>query len=171
MNAYSRPLIYWDSASTGLKLTFTTKLVDWFDLKLCANPGRARYFSARKIKTMITLARENILNRFTINSDKSCIFYKSATEAINAICYGLRFLNGIVIACPADHNSMVGPLLSNKRRAFISLDEDHIPSIRNYLSLLNKDVSIVMLTQSSNVLGFAIPANLYGHLCEAKVYL
>ncbi len=148
-----------------------TKLVGWFDSKLCANPGRANYFSAKQIKLMLTLARKSILNKFTTSTTKSCVFYKSTTEAINAVCYGLRFFKGNVLACPMDHNSMVGPLLVSNRYVFIELDEDHIPSVRRYLTLLDETISIIMLTQSSNVLGLAIPANLYGYLCKAKAYL
>ncbi|MGP1922000.1 MAG: aminotransferase class V-fold PLP-dependent enzyme [Candidatus Hodgkinia cicadicola] len=169
--SYSRPLVYWDSASTGLKLNFIVKLVDWFNLKLCANPGRASYFSSKRNKVILSAAREGILNKLNVRNDKSCVFYKSTTEAINAVCCGLKSYNGSILACPTDHNSLVGPILNSNRYVFITLDEDHVPSVRNYLILLNEDISIVMLTQSSNVLGLAIPVNLYGHLCKAKVYL
>ncbi|MGP1911236.1 MAG: aminotransferase class V-fold PLP-dependent enzyme [Candidatus Hodgkinia cicadicola] len=169
--AYSRPLVYWDSASTGLKINFTAKLVDWFDSKLCANPGRANYFSAERIKAMIAEARERITNTFGTTSDSSCIFYKSVTEAINAICFSLNFYEGNILGCPTDHNSIVGPIVNSGRYVFLPLDEDHIPSVRSYLFLLNESISTVMLTHSSNVLGLVIPANLYGHLCKAKVYL
>ncbi|MFP3018894.1 MAG: aminotransferase class V-fold PLP-dependent enzyme [Candidatus Hodgkinia cicadicola] len=148
-----------------------TKVIDWFDLNLCANPGRASYFSAIKVKTMIAAARKDILGRFTTCRDKCCVFYKSATEAINSICYGLQISNGAILACPTDHNSMLGPVINVNRCVFVDLDIDHVPSVRNYLRLLYEDVSLIMLTHSSNVLGLAIPANLYGYLCEAKVYL
>ncbi|MGP1906177.1 MAG: aminotransferase class V-fold PLP-dependent enzyme [Candidatus Hodgkinia cicadicola] len=164
-------MIYWDSASTGLKINLTTKLIDWFDLKLCANPGRANYFSAEKVKAMIAEARKNILNAFGTTSDSNCIFYKSVTEAINAICFSLNFFKGRIMGCPTDHNSIVGPMINSGRYVFLSLDEDHIPSVRNYLFLLNENISTVILTHSSNVLGLVIPANLYGYLCKAKVYL
>ncbi|MGP1911979.1 MAG: aminotransferase class V-fold PLP-dependent enzyme [Candidatus Hodgkinia cicadicola] len=164
-------MIYWDSASTGLKINLIAKLIDWFDSKLCANPGRANYFSAVKIKAMIAKARKNISNAFDTTSDCSCIFYKSVTEAINAICFSLNFHEGGILGCPTDHNSIVGPMINSGRYVFLSLDEDHIPSVRNYLFLLNENISTVILTHSSNVLGLVIPANLYGHLCKAKVYL
>ncbi|MGP1922185.1 MAG: aminotransferase class V-fold PLP-dependent enzyme, partial [Candidatus Hodgkinia cicadicola] len=169
--AYSRPLIYWDSASTGLKMNLIVKLVDWFDSKLCANPGRANYFSAERVKAMTAEARGSISNAIGATSDSSCIFYKSVTEAINAICFSLNLYGGDILGCPTDHNSIVGPMINSRRHMFLSLDEDHIPSVRNYLFLLNESISTVMLTHSSNVLGLVIPANLYGHLCKAKVYL
>ncbi|MGP1915863.1 MAG: aminotransferase class V-fold PLP-dependent enzyme [Candidatus Hodgkinia cicadicola] len=164
-------MIYWDSASTGLKFNFMIKLIDWFDSKLCANPGRASYFSAKRSKATLTAARRGVLNKLDANDGRSCVFFKSATEAINAVCYGLKLYNGTILACPADHNSLIGPILNSNRYAFIALDEDHIPSVRSYLTLLNEGVSMVMFAQSSNVLGLAIPVNLYGYLCKAKAYL
>ncbi|MGP1916014.1 MAG: aminotransferase class V-fold PLP-dependent enzyme [Candidatus Hodgkinia cicadicola] len=164
-------MIYWDSAATALKLNFIIKLIDWFDSKLGANPGRASYFSAKRSEATLTAARRGILSKLVANDSKSCVFYKSATEAINAVCYGLKFYNGTILACPTDHNSLIGPIFNGNRYIFITLDDDHIPSVRNYLILLNENVAAVMFTHSSNVLGLAIPANLYGYLCKAKVYL
>ncbi|MFP3038954.1 MAG: aminotransferase class V-fold PLP-dependent enzyme, partial [Candidatus Hodgkinia cicadicola] len=141
LSSYSRPLVYWDSASTALKLDLITKVVEWFDSKMCANPGRANYFTAISVEGLSIITRMNILKNVSNSLSKQCVFYKSATEAINAMILSRENCVGNILACVSDHNSVIGPAFKTKRFILNTLDEDCIPSVRNYLSLLNESIS------------------------------
>ncbi|MFP3037720.1 MAG: aminotransferase class V-fold PLP-dependent enzyme, partial [Candidatus Hodgkinia cicadicola] len=161
LTAYSSPLIYWDAAATALKLDIIAKVVDWFDCKLCANPGRASYFTALTIEAVTDRARQSILNEFCASRNKMCIFYKSTTEALNAMLQSCINNDDQFLACVSDHNSMIGPLVRRGNFALNDLDEDGLPAIKSYLNMMKRNRTQLLLTHASNVLGLAIPTNLY----------
>ncbi|AUG34108.1 Cysteine desulfurase [Candidatus Hodgkinia cicadicola] len=164
---YSSPLVYFDNASTAQKPALVSDIFNFVHFRVCANLARGRYFLSSRLDSIHTLARQRILSCFRADARYECVVYKSATEALNRVCLGLRFCFGFRVAvCVTEHHSGLMPWLVAEcaRKAHVSvigLDCDHIPDVRRYLELIASGVRLVLVSHMSNVLGALVPIRLY----------
>lgn len=147
-------------------------MFEYVNFRLCANPGRGNYFISSYIDSILLKSRKSIKHFINANNYE-CVFYKSVTEASNAICIGLynkyhKLLK--IVACVDNHHSIIGPWLSNNNFNvnIIGLDVDFIPNVRQYLKLVNKNILAVVLTHMSNVLGILVPLRLYLNISNSS---
>lgn len=78
--------------------------------KVCANLARGRYFLSSSLDSIHALARQRVLSCLCAGADCECIVYKSATEALNRVCLGLRLcFNYRVALCVTEHHSGLMP--------------------------------------------------------------
>ncbi len=137
--------------------------------------GKANYFLSTGLYAKLAEARRGIAKLVTAGGGYECVFYKSITEALNAMCVGMcgarrgfniRDLKAIL--CVAEHHSAMMPWIACGCKAaleILKLDNDYIPSVRAYLKLVGGTPLVLVLTHSSNVLGCLIPIRLYTNVC------
>ncbi len=107
---YSSPLVYFDNASTAQKLVAVLDVFKFAHFKVCANLARGGYFLSSKLELIHALARRHVLSCLRANVEYECIAYKSATEALNRVCLGLKPRDKFDVAlCITEHHSGLMP--------------------------------------------------------------
>ncbi|XXM93244.1 MAG: aminotransferase class V-fold PLP-dependent enzyme [Candidatus Hodgkinia cicadicola] len=169
--SYSRPLVYFDNASTTQKPSVISNVFSFVNFKACANLARGKYFLSSKLDSLYALSRRRVLLRLHAGAQYECIVYKSATEALNRVCLGLKLnANFNAVVSITEHHSGLMPWFVAERDwginvNVIGLSCDHVPNIEQYLALTAKDTHLVLISHMSNILGALVPIRLYVSAC------
>ncbi len=104
-----------------------------------------------------------------MNNDYTWLVYSSFAEAIDVI-YNSYWVNEqrVKILTCIDSNPAVFALTSKKTKLFdlsiIELDSDLILNIRQYLSSIINNISLIILNHMPDVVGLLIPVRLYAYV-------
>ncbi|XXM90065.1 aminotransferase class V-fold PLP-dependent enzyme [Candidatus Hodgkinia cicadicola] len=166
LTCYSKPITYFDNASTTQRHALVLDVFLFANFRVCANLARGKYFLSNELGRQHALARARVLSSLRADESYECIVYKSATEALNCVCFGSKLSpNFRAIMCVTEHHSGLVPWLVAERIFgvrinTIGLDCDHIPSVRQYLNLA-RIANLVLISHMSNLLGALVPIGLY----------
>lgn len=84
-------------------------MFDYISFRLCANPGRTSCSVASRLEHLIDGARREVLESVRATEGYECVFYKSATEALNFVSLGALAPNSRCLVCVASHHSALAP--------------------------------------------------------------
>lgn len=107
-----------------------------------------------------------------LNNPANVVFGQNCTDALNlAILGGIRVKGSHVITSVLEHNSVLRPLKMLERSGNISLtvlepDKNMIISPEKVLNALLPATRMVVLAQTSNVLGATQPVAEIGRICR-----
>ena len=151
--------IYLDNAATSFpkpdcvieKLNFCLK-------KYCGNPGRSSHSLSVQSAEAIYSAREKIAKMLSTDSPERVVFLYNATHALNLAIKTLITEKCHVLISDFEHNSVIRPLYSLKRKIGIeystfNTDGDLITSLRD---ALRPDTKAIVSSIASNVTGRSI---------------
>ncbi|MFP3038767.1 MAG: aminotransferase class V-fold PLP-dependent enzyme [Candidatus Hodgkinia cicadicola] len=165
--------MYFDSAASAQKPWFVNEVFKHVSFRLWANSGKSGYFLSSKLCGKLVEARREIARLVAVDDAYDCVFYKSVTEALNAMCCGACSVRGKLkaVLCVSDHHSSLTPWLARApvvTLEALELDEDYVPSVRAYLRLVGYSPRFVLvLAHSSNVLSCLVPVKLYTNVCSS----
>lgn len=152
MHPNGRPWVYLDSAATTLKPRQVIEAVGEALAFHSTNVHRSVYGLGDETTERFESARSRIA-RFIGAQAHEIIFVRNATEALNLVAQGYP-RNGVTLASWGEHHSNLLPWQTGKMRGIAPLP-DGSPNISAFLDELKKgDVSVVTVSQVSNVTGF-----------------
>ena len=169
LSYFNKPLIYFDNASTTQKPWFLLSIFTYLNYTICSNPGRGQYYIAFLLSSVLSKSRNYLKHVYSKRNNYECVVYKSVTEAINAIYNNYRFIKKkfIILTCIDSHHSVIAPIYG-KLNIFIlnvvGLDQDFIPNVRQYLNYVKNNISFLIFSHMSNIIGILIPIRLYSYI-------
>ncbi len=138
-----------------------------------ANPGRSSHREAVRTSMALYLARETVAELVNTVPENVAFTY-NATMALNMALYGAIRDGDRVVTTPLEHNSVLRPLYDLERKNGIKLDflkldtRDTSVTLRHLeeLFLLPEKPNAVVVTHTSNVIGYKMPIAEIGRLCR-----
>ncbi len=161
---FNKPLVYFDNASTTQKPLFLLDIIK--HINNYSVYTRCVGYQPTSLTTVLRKSNEYIKSTYSVNNDYTWIPFKSSMDAINTI-YNSYWSNkqGTRILTCIDSEHLVFTPIFGRTNAFdlavIGLDPDLIPNIRQYLSNITNNISLIILNHMSNVVGLLIPIRLY----------
>lgn len=126
-----------------------------------ANPGRSGHSMSVEAARIIADARQETAALFGVDDPLRIVFTKNATEALNIVINGLLGPGDHVITSSMEHNSVMRPLSTARRRG---VSVSTVPCSRtgeldpgDVRKTLTKDTRLIVLTHASNVAGTIMP--------------
>ncbi len=163
-------MIYLDNAATGgFKPSAVLKSAENVMRYLLANPTRSSHRLSLTGAEIIYNTRKLGAEIFGTTPER-VIFTKNCTEALNFAIFGSGCAGGTVITTVYEHNSVLRPLYSLKKRGKINLiilDPDK-PSdlVRLINENINEKVKLIAVTAVSNVTGEIMPFREIGKIAK-----
>lgn len=166
-------MIYLDNAAT----TFPKPEKVYSEVAEClknyaANPGRSSHELSLKASSKIAEARECIGELFNISNPLNIIFTYNATEALNIAIKGSLKSKDHVISTVIEHNSVLRPLNSLKKKGvevtLLSVDQNGFIDLKELENNIKNNTRAVVINHASNVLGTV--QNIYEIGLIAKKY-
>ncbi|PIM96561.1 Cysteine desulfurase [Candidatus Hodgkinia cicadicola] len=163
---FNKPLFYFNNTPTIQKPLFLLDIIKWINHNACL---RSRDNQHTLLTTLLKGSNEYIKSIYSMNNDYTWLVYNSLIEAINAI-YNSYWVNGqrVKILTCIDSNPATFAPISGKTNLLdlnvIGLDPDLIPNIRQYLSSITNNISLIILNHMSDVVGLLIPVRLYAYV-------
>lgn len=155
-------MIYLDnSATTYPKPDCVYDFVDQLNREYAFNAGRGSYREAKNALNIISNARKAVAELISTSSE-NVVFTSSATEALNAIVFGMDLQPGdTVYVSPFEHNSIIRPLkhIEGLKIEIIPFDEktwNLKEDMLKDLMAVNKPKA-VFLSHVSNTVGYELP--------------
>lgn len=157
-------LVYLDSAATSQKPQVVIDAVTDFYKTKNANIHRGIYRLADEATTVYENARKTVASFINAKSGKEIIFTGNTNQAINLVAYGWarKFLKAgnVVALSEMEHHANIVPWLRLREErgielVFLPITEDYRLDYQLILSV--KNVKLVALTHTSNVLGTINP--------------
>jgi len=156
-------LIYMDSACQTLRpRSVIDVIVEYYtDYPACA--GRSVHRLATQVTLRVDEARGLIHDFFNAGPERSLVFTKNCTEAINVVAKGFPFKRGdVVLTSDVEHNSNNLPwqqMVRQRgiRRECVRTDERGILDLEDLKEKMSHRVKMVSLGHTSNVTGVSIP--------------
>lgn len=168
-------MIYLDNAATsGVKPKQVTDAVMAALKKLSANPGRSGHKLSLAASEMVYSCRSAVSDFFGASGAENVIFMPNCTTALNTVIKCYVPYGGHVIVSSLEHNSVMRPLETLRRRGLISYDvaevifDDEDAIVRSFENAVRPTTSLVVCTHASNVLGCVMPIKRIGMLCRSK---
>lgn len=161
---YNKDIIYFDSASTSLKLNSVIESTSNYYKKNGANVHRGVYQLAEDATSLFEETRTNLA--LLLNCDREeVIFTKGTTDSLNNIATSLgEFINegDEIITSELEHHSSLLPwqVISNRKNAklvYVPLTDEGKITLDNFIKVLTPKTKIVALNHVSNALGFLTP--------------
>lgn len=156
--------IYLDESATSRYKPYAVIRRVEKELKNSANAGRGGHKAALKALKTIEECRETV--ETVTFSDANVIMTKSCTEALNLALFGGKF-GGEIVTTVYEHNAVLRPLEKIKRNGvkitYLS-DRSGIISPDLLKKRLNKNVSLVVMSEMSNVTGTVQPIDDIGRM-------
>jgi cysteine desulfurase/selenocysteine lyase len=162
---HGRPLVYLDSANTSQKPRQVLDAMDDYYRRHNANVHRAVHTLSEEATHLFEQARGKVA-RFAGASERSTVFTKNASEAINLVAYawGLRNLQegDEVLVSEMEHHSNLVPWhlvarLTGARVRAVPVTADHLLDLDALDGLLGGRTRMVAVSAMSNVLGTLNP--------------
>lgn len=163
MNNY--PLIYFDNAATTLKPECVVNSVVNYYNCCSVNVHRGDYSLSNDISNQYENVRSKVAN-FINASTNEVIFSSGASLSLNmvALGYGRYFLkkDDVILTCEAEHASSILPWFNVAKETeaiieYLKMDNSGRIDLEASKSLFNHRLKVVVIAQSSNVLGYINP--------------
>ncbi len=160
---FNKPLVYFDNASTTQKPLFLLDVFKHINYGVCTEFVG---YQPTSLTTILKKSNKCIKSIYSMNNDYTWMTFKSSMDAINAIynSYWSNKQGTRILTCIDSEHSTFSPIFG-KANAFnldvIGLDPDLIPNIRQYLSNITNNISLIILNHMSDVVGLLIPIRLY----------
>ncbi len=163
-------MIYLDNAATTFKKPDAVSEAIQLALKNCSSVGRGGYASAMNAAEIVYTARERAAELFGAENAEQVVFTNNATHSLNIAIKGIAPRGNCVIS-GYEHNSVVRPITAipelEYRVARGTLFEPE-SIIKNFERAIDKNTSLVVCTQMSNVFGYILPIERIDELCAKK---
>lgn len=169
MNDY--PLIYFDNAATTLKPECVVETVLDYYHNCSVNVHRGDYSLSNLISNRYEEVRQKVA-KFINAENNEIVFSSGASLSLNMIAlgYGRYFLKegDIILSCEAEHASSILPWFNVAKETgaiieYLKMDENGRIDLNACDSLFSEKVKVVVIAQSSNVLGYINPVE---KICE-----
>lgn len=164
-----KKLIWLDNAATTQKPNRVIDAIHHYYTDENSNIHRGNYSLSQQATQKYEDTRKQVARFIHAASDKSIVFTKGTTEAINLVAYsfGKQFIqkgDEIIIGL-FEHHSNILPWqrLSEEQGAIlrvIPIHENGELMMEEYAKLLNSKTKLVAITHVSNVLGTVVPVHL-----------
>ena len=172
-----RPLVYLDSAASAQKPRQVIQAMTRFMEEDYSNIHRGVHFLSQTATDQFEAGRRKVARFLNAPTERSIIFTRSATEAINLVAasYGRAFLNegDEIILSEMEHHANIVPwqLLQAERGIVIRVipvDDDGVLDLDAYAGLLSDRTRLVAVTHCSNVLGTVTPVKQITRLAHER---
>ncbi|MGN0468805.1 MAG: aminotransferase class V-fold PLP-dependent enzyme [Acutalibacteraceae bacterium] len=166
-------MIYLDNAATSFPKPECVIRSMVFAQKSGANPGRGGHRLSENAGKTVYNAREKTARFFGCDVE-NVVFTKNCTESLNAAIYGLLKKGDHVITSSLEHNSVLRPIESLRKRGIITYDiasivpKDDKATVENFKKLINEKTKMIICTHVSNVFGTVLPINDISLLAKTK---
>ena len=169
------PLIYLDNASTTFKPQCVIDAMTYYYTDQTANSHRGDYDLMNNNDTMVLETRKAV-GRFVNCEPNEVVFTSGDTEALNLVAnaYARRNLKkgDVIIVSESEHASNLLPWYDVAHETgaiikFIPFNEKGQITLDNLRKIMSKDVKIVALAQTSNVLGCTIDIKEFAKLVHS----
>ena len=161
-------MIYLDNAATTFpKPESVINAMVYAQKFVGANAGRGGHKMTMRAGEMVYSAREKAAEMFGAESER-VIFTNNCTVSLNTAIKGTLGKGDHVIISCLEHNSVLRPVHKLFKDGIITYSvADVNPSnkaetVKNFLSLINKNTSAVICTMVSNVFGTVLPVEELG---------
>ena len=175
-NRAGAPLVYLDSAATGLKPRPVIEAVNAYNSTYSANIARGIYEIAQQATTAYEDARASVAHFIGAAEPAEVVFVRNATEAINLVAYswGREHIGAgdLIVLTQMEHHSNLVPwqILAQERGAaleFVPVGDTGFLDLKVYERLLERGPALVSFTHASNMLGTINPVRDMADLAHA----
>ncbi len=152
-------MIYLDYAATSFvkpKCVYKTMMDTMMNCS--ANPGRGGHTPSVTAGEIVYNTREKLCELFHINTPEQIAFFNNTTYALNAGIKGILKPGDHVVVSAMEHNSVLRPLESLRRRGIITYSV--VPAAANgelnafhFMPYFQPNTKLVICTHASNVCG------------------
>jgi cysteine desulfurase/selenocysteine lyase len=165
-NRAGAPLIYLDSAATGLKPRPVIEAVNAYNSTYSANVARGIYEIAQRATAAYEGSRAAVAHFIGAAESSEVVFVRNATEAINLVAYswGRTHIGAgdLIVLTEMEHHANLVPwqVLAQERGAgleFVPVDDDGHLDLAAYTRLLEREPRLVAFSAASNMLGTINP--------------
>ncbi len=168
-------MIYLDNAATsGNKPKAVIEAVLRALTEFSANPGRSGHKRSLAAAEKVYDCRSKLCDLFDAGGPQNVIFTNNCTSALNMVIKGVLNKNDHVVISSLEHNSVVRPVETLRRRGLITYDVaevilgDDEATVRSFEKCITSKTCLVICTHSSNVLGLVMPIKKIGQLCKSR---
>lgn len=171
-------MVYLDNAATGgMKPKSVTNAVLIALEKFSANPGRSGHSLSIKTAEKIFECREKVAALFGCSHPENVVFTMNCTHALNCVIKGVLKKGDHVVVSDFEHNAVIRPLETLKRKGMITYDTatvsltDNNVTLENFKSCIKSNTKMIICTHASNVTGRVLPIREIGQLCKERKIL
>ncbi len=171
-------MIYLDNAATsGNKPKAVTDAVVKALTEYSANPGRSGHKRSLAAAEKVYECRSKLSDFFYGNGPQNVIFTHNCTAALNMVIKGVLNKNDHVVISSLEHNSVVRPIETLRRRGLINYDVAEVifgdpeATLRSFEACITSKTKLVVCTHASNVLGLVMPIREIGEMCKRRKIL
>ncbi len=157
-------LTYLDSACMSLKPVQVIQAMNDYYENFPACAGRSIHKLSQQVEERRAEARQAIQKFIGAKKPEEMVFTRNTTEGINLVANSLNLEKGdAVLTTDREHNSNLLPWQILQGRAgvehrIVLSDNDFTFSMDSFRDMLNKDVKLVSMVQTSNLDGYSLPA-------------
>lgn len=170
-------MVYFDNAASSFPKPYNvSKLVGSWIYRNGANPGRSGHLLSIEASEIVYETRQRLADFFGIDNCERIVFVPSATLGLNMLIQGLLSEGDHAVTTDLEHNSVLRPLqlLTAKNVTFdvakVDLNNDDV-TVKNIVSLINRNTKVVVCTQCSNVCGKIMPVKAISDALPDRVKL
>lgn len=138
----------------------------------CGNPGRSSHKIALAASDAIYECREKLAGMFRGTPEK-LIFTQNATHSLNMGIKTVLHRGEHVLISDIEHNSVIRPVAALADKGLITYDiytayEDGRSQIRELISKLRPNTSMICACHHSNIFNFVMPIREIGAFCRKR---
>ncbi len=165
-------LCYLDNAATSFPKPETVYAAVLDSLQSIGNPGRGGHFLSLKADRVLFDARERVSRFFNVPQSKNVVFSKNATESVNLALKGLLQPGDHVVASGVEHNAVMRPLESLKKRGItytnVACSPQGFLDPADLAKAIRPNTRLVALTHAFNVTGTILPIREIGQITRDR---
>ena len=156
-------IVYFDNACMSLKPKQVVDKMNEYYTQYTACLGRSNHLFARKLKTEVDKARNEVRKFINAKEDSEIIFTRNTTEGMNLIANSIGLKAGDeVIISDKEHNSNLIPWLKLKKTIGINIvisrtNDDGTFNIENFKKCFSNNTKLVSIIFMSNIDGVINP--------------
>jgi cysteine desulfurase family protein len=167
-------LIYLDNAATSFPKPpgLLARMAEEYG-RMGFSPGRGGYDGAVQAEAFVQTVRRKVARLFGVPDPARVVFAANATDALNLAFNGLLQPGNHVVATRLEHNSVLRPLEFLKKQK--GIEYDLVPfdgagrvDPADVDRAIRPNTRLVVVSQTSNVLGAIQDVAGIGHVCEQK---
>ncbi|MCH3971568.1 MAG: aminotransferase class V-fold PLP-dependent enzyme [Oscillospiraceae bacterium] len=138
-----------------------------------ANPGRAGHRMSLKTAEAVYHVREQAAAFFGAPGPENVAFVMNCTQALNMVIKGAIKPGGHVVVSCLEHNAVMRPLETLRRRGIITYTEaqvvpgDNDATLDAFRQAMQENTCLCVCTHVSNVWGICLPIERIAALCHA----
>ena len=167
-------MVYFDNAATSYpKPAIVLQGVKDAVTLYGGNPGRSGHDISLHTAEKVFEAREKLADFFHAEVE-NVVFTLNCTHALNMAIKGALAKGGHVVTSCLEHNSVIRPLETMKRRQVITYSVAKVyegapeATIASFAERLRPDTRAIVCTHASNVTGTILPIKQLGQLCKKR---